>query len=97
MYAGKLVETGSVDEVLDRPMHPYTHGLIGSVPSRNTRGQPLRQIPGMTPSLLALPKGCAFRTRCPVADEVCEERPEITSPIDGRGVRCFHPHVDSPK
>ena len=97
MYAGKLVETGTVDEVLDHPLHPYTRGLIGSVPSRNTRGQPLSQIPGMTPSLLNLPKGCAFRTRCPVADGACEEQPEITSPIAGRGVRCFHPHMDSPK
>jgi peptide/nickel transport system ATP-binding protein len=69
MYAGKLVETGSVDAVLDHPLHPYTRGLIGSVPSRNTRGQPLKQIPGMTPALLNLPKGCAFRTRCPFADE----------------------------
>ena len=97
MYAGKLVETGNVDEVLDHPLHPYTHGLIGSVPSRNTRGQPLSQIPGMTPSMLDLPKGCAFSTRCPLADEACQVRPEITSPIGGRGVRCFHPHLESPQ
>ena len=62
MYAGRIVETGRVATVLDRPMHPYTHGLIGSVPSRNRRGSRLRQIPGMTPSLLNLPVGCAFRT-----------------------------------
>ena len=94
---GGLVETGSVDAVLDHPLHPYTRGLIGSVPSRNTRGQPLNQIPGMTPSLLNLPKGCAFRTRCSFADELCEEGPEITSPIADRGVRCFHPHMDRTK
>jgi peptide/nickel transport system ATP-binding protein len=97
MYAGRLVETGTVDEVLDHPMHPYTRGLIGSVPSRNTRGQPLSQIPGMTPSMLSLPKGCAFSTRCPVADAACDKRPEITSPVDGRNVRCFHPHMDKPQ
>ena len=68
MYAGRIVETGSAEAVLDRPLHPYTHGLIGSVPSRNQRGEKLRQIPGMTPGLLDLPQGCAFRTRCPRAD-----------------------------
>jgi len=67
MYAGKIVEYGDVGEVLDLPLHPYTHGLIGSVPSRNKRGEPLRQIPGMTPSLLGLQPGCAFRARCPRA------------------------------
>jgi len=80
--------------VLDRPLHPYTHGLIGSVPSQNNRGQPLRQIPGMTPSLLNLPHGCAFRNRCPRADGVCEVEPEITSPLPNRAIRCFHPHLE---
>jgi peptide/nickel transport system ATP-binding protein len=93
MYAGRIVERGGVDEVLDRPRHPYTRGLLGSVPSRNVRGQPLTQIPGMTPSLLSLPEGCAFRQRCPRADEVCLESPELTMGVDGRAIRCFHPHA----
>ena len=93
MYAGKIVEQGTVDEVLDQPLHPYTMGLIGSVPSRNRRGKPLYQIPGMTPSLLNLPAGCSFRERCPRADEICKEAPEETMPLPGRRVRCFHPHV----
>ena len=59
MYAGRIVETGSVDEVLDRPLHPYSKGLIESVPSHNQRGMRLNQIPGMTPSLLSLPVGMA--------------------------------------
>jgi peptide/nickel transport system ATP-binding protein len=94
MYAGRIVETGSVDAVLDRPLHPYTHGLIGSVPSRNRRGSRLRQIPGMTPSLLNLPKGCAFRTRCPRADTACEQEPAITEPVPGQAIRCFHPALE---
>ena len=94
MYAGKIVEQGSIDDVLDRPVHPYTRGLIGSVPTANTRGQPLRQIPGMTPSLLNLPAGCAFRTRCTRADEACEMTPEITKPVTGREIRCFHPYLE---
>src|SRR5262249_14662712 len=62
MYAGRIVEQGPVDAVLDRPLHPYTLGLIGSVPSRNRRGDKLLQIPGMMPSPLRLPDGCSFRT-----------------------------------
>ena len=91
MYAGRLVEAGSTDGVLDRPLHPYTRGLIGSIPSRNERGGRLRQIPGTTPSLLRLPAGCAFRTRCGRADERCAEAPGTTEPRAGQVVRCFHP------
>jgi peptide/nickel transport system ATP-binding protein len=94
MYAGRIVETGSVADVLDRPLHPYTHGLIGSVPSRNRRGTRLRQIPGMTPSLLNLPEGCAFRTRCPYADAACEHDPPISEPVRGHALRCFHPQLE---
>jgi peptide/nickel transport system ATP-binding protein len=95
MYAGRIVETGSVATVLDRPMHPYTHGLIGSVPSRNKRGVKLRQIPGMTPSLLNLPVGCAFRTRCPHADAQCAADPPTTEAAPGHHLRCFHPQLEA--
>ena len=94
MYAGRIVETGRVEEVLDRPLHPYTHGLIGSVPSRNARGSRLRQIPGMTPSLLNLPVGCPFRSRCPRADAACAADPPDSFPIEGRTLRCFHPQLE---
>ncbi len=93
MYAGKIVESGTVDEVLDSPLHPYTRGLIDSVPNRNRRGVMLSQIPGMTPSLIDLPDGCAFRTRCPRNDEACVSSPAFTSPLPGRKVRCYHPHL----
>ncbi|HZH46662.1 MAG TPA: oligopeptide/dipeptide ABC transporter ATP-binding protein, partial [Roseococcus sp.] len=63
------------------------------VPSRNKRGEPLRQIPGMTPSLLNLPRGCAFRSRCSRATEVCETEPELFPLLPGRAARCFHPHM----
>ena len=95
MYAGRIVEHGSVDQVLDAPLHPYTHGLIASVPSRSRRGEPLRQIPGMTPSLLDLAPGCAFRERCTRADGACGEDPEMSTPVAGRQVRCFHPLTQS--
>jgi len=90
MYAGRIVESGAVDDVLDAPLHPYTHGLIGSVPSRNRRGSPLAQIPGMMPALTELPPGCAFRGRCARAAEACLEQPELGE-HNGRLVRCFHP------
>jgi peptide/nickel transport system ATP-binding protein len=91
MYAGRIVEQGTVDEVLDAPLHPYTHGLIGSVPSRNRRGVPLAQIPGMTPALLNLPPGCAFRNRCPRAGPRCTEEPSLERRTNTRLVRCFYP------
>ncbi len=91
MYAGRLVEQGSVAEVLEAPVHPYTAGLIGSVPSRNRRGVPLAQIPGMAPSLANRPSGCAFSPRCARADMMCraKEPPLVTA--GGRVHRCFHP------
>jgi len=90
MYAGRIVEAGDAASVLDRPLHPYTHGLIGSVPSRNKRGEKLRQIPGTTPDLMSLPPGCAFRQRCTHADAACDTEPPATQ-NDGRDLRCFHP------
>jgi len=95
MYAGRVVEQGEIDPVLDHPCHPYTSGLIGSVPSRNRRGQPLQQIPGMTPSLLNLPPGCPFRARCFRAGEACGEEPDQTSPVQGRLVRCHYPLLET--
>jgi peptide/nickel transport system ATP-binding protein len=92
MYAGRDVEQGDVDDVLDHPLHPYTYGLIGSVPSRNRRGQPLRQIPGMTPSLLNLPPGCAFRSRCERAADECHREPPVVEYRENRRARCFFPY-----
>lgn len=88
MYAGRVVESGAIDAVLDDPQHPYTKGLIGSVPSRNKRGSPLTQIPGMTPSLLNIPKGCAFQQRCYDADTTCTQDPDNIQIKEGRMVRC---------
>ena len=95
MYAGRIVEQGTTAQVLDTPAHPYTQGLLDSVPSRNARGARLKQIPGMTPSLIGLAPGCAFRERCARADADCAETPAMS--VDGndpgRGVRCHHPIV----
>ena len=92
MYAGRIVELGGTDDVIDRPKHPYTVGLLKSVPSANKRGQRLTQIPGMTPNMLALPEGCAFRERCPRAGDQCWQAPDMVIDERGHAVRCFHPH-----
>ncbi len=92
MYAGRLVEEGPVNLVLDAPRHPYTAGLLGSAPSRNRRGEPLVQIPGMTPSMAKLPPGCAFAPRCPRAAADCRvAAPERSEIPGGRAFRCLHP------
>jgi peptide/nickel transport system ATP-binding protein len=91
MYAGRIVESGPVDAVLDAPIHPYTFGLLGSVPSRGRRGEKLAQIPGSAPSLARLPEGCAFRPRCPRATDICRATPEQQAYSGGRTARCFHP------
>ncbi len=90
MYAGRIVEQGTVAQVLETPRHPYTRGLIDSAPSRNRPGAPLRTIAGMTPSLLALPAGCAFRERCAQAQDDCTREPALRE-LDARQVRCWHP------
>ena len=92
MYAGRIVEQGTVVDVLTEPRHPYTQGLLDSVPSRSRRGARLKQIPGMAPPALDMPSGCAFRARCAYATDACEAAPEMR-PIgpDGHAVRCHHP------
>jgi peptide/nickel transport system ATP-binding protein len=90
MYAGRIVEHGPATEVLARPRHPYTRGLLDSLPSRATPGAELRQIPGTTPSLAHLPAGCAFAPRCPGSDAACGVIP-TESGIGERGWRCHHP------
>lgn len=93
MYAGRIVEEGNVSQVLDVPRHPYTRGLIGSVPSANPLGARLRQIPGSAPSLGRLPKGCSFEPRCGSASEACRAaKPDATNHPDGSRVACFNPY-----
>lgn len=92
MYAGRIVETGPVDDLLDAPAHPYTQGLIASIPSSVPRGERLVPIRGMTPSLVNLPKGCAFAPRCPRASDLCRsQKPEREALGETRSLRCFHP------
>jgi oligopeptide/dipeptide ABC transporter ATP-binding protein len=85
MYAGRVVERGSKRDIFYDPQHPYTWGLLGSIP-RLDRPKPkkLHSIRGMPPSLINLPQGCKFRPRCPHAFERCEEEPELVSRVEER-------------
>lgn len=100
MYAGRIIEIGPVNEILDQPQHPYTQGLIDSIPSSNEPGQRLRQIPGTTPALANLPPGCAFAPRCPRAQPKCAEPPQLLPVRCANGsehpVRCFFPGPAAP-
>jgi len=92
MYAGRIVEQGTALQVLGRPRHPYTRGLLDSVPANNVRGARLKQIPGMTPSLLDLPPGCPFRERCAYAQSDCVQTPLMRAlSASGPSLRCHHP------
>jgi len=93
MYAGRIVEHGPTATILEHPRHPYTRGLIGSVPTRGHRGQALFQIPGMAPSPLRLPQGCAFQPRCDRATDACATMPDLSDMAAGHQARCWHPVV----
>ena len=95
MYAGRIVEEGPTDEIIAAPAHPYTVGLIGSVPARNRRGVPLAQIPGTLPSPIDRPAGCVFRPRCDRATAGCRVEPELDTLGPVRRVRCIHPVTEA--
>lgn len=93
MYAGKIVEAGPTAVVLANPKHPYTSGLLGSVPEQAEPGQKLKQIRGTTPSLGRLPEGCSFAPRCDRATSACSVMPDLVS-LGETSVRCHHPIVE---
>ena len=89
MYAGRIVESGSVRDVLGSPAHPYTRGLLASMPGGAT-GTALRAIDGSVPLLTALPAGCAFHPRCPDRFEPCDETPPPAYIVgEGHDARCY--------
>jgi oligopeptide/dipeptide ABC transporter ATP-binding protein len=93
MYAGRVVEQGTLDELFYDPLHPYTWGLLGSITRIDSdRSDRLPAIPGQPPSLLSPPQGCHFRPRCPHSFEACTDVPELAPRVPDAGGhldRCF--------
>lgn len=102
MYGGKVIETGLVDEVFYQPQHPYTWGLLSSMPRMHSESSELLSIPGTPPDLSDPPKGCPFAPRCPHAMEVCvDNMPDYTSQSETHSAACWltddrAPKVDPP-
>jgi oligopeptide/dipeptide ABC transporter ATP-binding protein len=99
MYAGKVVEEADVIPIFEAPLHPYTVGLLQSIPridQRQAKKARLREIKGVVPIPARLPSGCAFHPRCPEAMEICSrEAPQLKTAADGHQVRCWL-HKDCP-
>lgn len=89
LYAGQVCETGTAEQVFEKPKHPYTEALLSSVPSLALRKQKLAVIPGSVPNLIQPPTGCRFHPRCAYSQQVCVDKdPELESIGDGRLVHC---------
>ena len=89
MYAGKIVELASATDIFNRPLHPYTEGLMSSIPGEGKPGDKLETIKGIVPNLIAPPPGCRFHPRCPIAEPVCSQKsPTLTEDQAGHSVAC---------
>jgi oligopeptide transport system ATP-binding protein len=92
MYAGNIVETGPVSEVFANPRHPYTKGLLNSVPVNAVRGEDLKSIGGAPPDLHSIPAGCVYQARCPLARDICAaKRPTLEAVSASRKTACHFP------
>ena len=91
MYAGEIVEYGSLGDIFKETSHPYTMGLFRSIPSLTRKEKRLSPIDGLMPDPAKLPEGCCFHPRCPYADDICKKcHPELSDTGNGHKVRCFH-------
>jgi oligopeptide/dipeptide ABC transporter ATP-binding protein len=89
MYAGLIVEQGPVQKIFNDPLHPYTEGLLSSLPGQQTDGDELKTIEGLVPDLIHPPPGCRFHPRCGLTEDICQEKiPELLDKGNGRAVAC---------
>jgi peptide/nickel transport system ATP-binding protein len=92
MYAGRLAEFGTAEEIFKHPLHPYTFGLMSAFPSIVGPKRELTTLPGEPPDLISPPTGCRFHPRCPYANEICsQEVPDFTDMGGNHYVSCWHP------
>ncbi len=92
LYAGRVAETGAIEDIFDNPMHPYTRGLLRSLPDRAPPGARLPTIVGSVPSPLQFPSGCRFRNRCESVSQRCSESPPRVQGKEGHQAWCHHPY-----
>lgn len=97
MYAGQVVEAATVNDLFAHPGHPYTLGLLHSVPHPESTGQRLSTINGQPPDLIIEPTGCAFLPRCPFAMQACLSAPPLFDAGENHQVRCWLCHPDAPR
>jgi oligopeptide/dipeptide ABC transporter ATP-binding protein len=93
MYGGRVMERGSVAQITQLPRHPYTIGLLNSIPTPDMKGRKLNTIGGAVPNPLRMPPGCPFQPRCPRAMDICATTPELTTAGDGRRIACWLPEA----
>lgn len=92
MYCGKVVERGPVEEIVNNPVHPYTEGLLASIPRLHTPSDKLEYIPGMVPNMFELPEGCYFAPRCKYCQDIClKTKPETMQVNENHEVACHFP------
>jgi peptide/nickel transport system ATP-binding protein len=95
MYAGRIVESGTLSDIFDDPQHPYTLGLMSSLPTLGGRQDRLVTIPGAVPTPAEMPAGCRFATRCPFAGPDCLERPPLSELSPGHAVACWRAPIEA--
>jgi peptide/nickel transport system ATP-binding protein len=96
MYAGRIVEQGAVADIVHRPLHPYTAGLLASTVGAANKGQPLQAVPGAPPDMSDPPAGCAFAPRCSYARDICRSETPAVQTFKGRSLACWFPlHADA--
>ena len=98
LYGGLIVEEGTVDEIYYQPKHPYTWGLLGSIPQKSGIKEKLQPIPGSPPDLLSPPAGCPFAPRCKYCMHICDTvLPELSPVTDTHRCRCHLMAPEAPK
>ncbi|MGJ8588876.1 MAG: ABC transporter ATP-binding protein [Yoonia sp.] len=95
MYAGRIVEMGTAAQIFDDPQHPYTIGLMSSMPTLGQRLDKLVTIPGVVPQAAQMPAGCRFASRCPFADAGCAKTPAMVEVVSGHAVACWKAPLDT--
>ena len=93
MYGGRVMERGTVAQVTETPRHPYTAGLLSSIPTPEMKGHKLNTIGGAVPNPLQMPPGCPFQPRCPKVMDICSTKAELEEAGDGRQIACWLPDI----